>query len=756
MGSRKKSAPIPRTTPQSSGKQQPTLPKPPEEAWIAALPFLLLAVLRIGAAFFPETRLWGLHALAYMPLWAAVILGAAGLLFASPVMYGIFAWKSRWLFADSSKFPSWLWPLFLVLIGGALFWMFRMETYFLGDGAVYLSQIYRYTGGSSFAEDVLFSTGSAPLTGLTIAMLANYLRSLASGPDSLLLFSQSAFWISGVAAGMVYIALSVAAARSLFKDAELRFGFLLLLLFTPALLFFFGYVEYYTLFFVAGLAWFITLTLAVRKTIGIVWPVAMFVILCSLHYMGLLALPSLILLLVSRYGGAAGSRLVRPAVVFGGIGVVLLLGGVYYFASGIAWEGSRVALAIQPFGTEGAIQQYSLLSSWHLADVLNLLFLLGAPVIVLLAFVGWKEKVKDAEALIAITNLLFFSFLLFFGYTCFGMARDWDVNTLWALALLFVLAAVLRDARPEQWRYRFYLAAGAAITATLPWIAVNTTTDSSVERFRDIMALDDTHVTGDFALNGYEHLRKHYRTIGDTEGIMWSVGKKIEMVGYRSDYSAWLTDAMKLKDDRDVRDAFDFAIGRLRTKIGEMERRNVDTLYAGHRDDLLERYYEFVLATYYRSSGTGFSPQYVDEQLAWLRKRAAGSPVFKLLESYLESERTKVVIPNEVVEAAAKGLYQSPKLAIGIASVMINIGKLEVAIDVLQRSFTRNPEATLLAFYLAEAELKLQPPRTLDAERHLRAILAFPEGVSVPKESDKTAILNWAAEKLKEIEAGRK
>ena len=745
MGKTKKSGPPP--TP---------APRAPKGSMIVALPFSLLALLRIGASFMPEARLWGLHALAYLPLWAAVLLGAAGVLFASPLMYGIFAWKARTFFAATPKLPGWLLTAFMVLIGGAFFWFFRMETYFLGDGAVYLSEIFRYTGGSNFAADVLFSTSSAPLTGMIIAGIARFLFDVVAEPGSLMASSQSAFWISGVAAGMVYIALSVAAARSLFKDAELRFGFLLLLLFTPALLFFFGYVEYYTLFFIAGLAWFTTLTLAVRRTISIVWPVAMFVLMCSLHFNGLVALPSLVLLLVSRDGGDKGSRFVRPAVVFSAIGVVLVAAGVYYFASGIAWEGSRIALALQPFGEEGAVQQYTLLSSWHLADVLNLLFLLGAPVIVLLSFVRWKEQLRDTETLIAVTNLLFFSFLLFFGYTCFGMARDWDVNALWALALLFVLAAVARDARPEQWRYRFYLAAGAAMTATLPWIAINVTTDSSVQRFRHIMALDDTHVTGDFALNGYEHLRKKYWASGDSEGLQWAIGKKIDMVGYRYDYAAYLSEAMNLQDGERVRTAFDFAIGRLRGTIEEMDRRGVDSLYAGHRSDVLERYYEFVLEGHNRSAGPGFSPDYVDQQMEWLRKRAGGEPVFRLVEEFIASDRKRTEIPFEVVEISARSFHQSPTLAVGIAAVLVRGGKPELAIDVLQRSFTLNPEATLLAFYLAETELKMQPPLIDAAARHLRALLAFPEGVTVPSESDKAELLDWARKKLKELEADRK
>ncbi|MBE0642899.1 MAG: hypothetical protein IH600_02360 [Bacteroidetes bacterium] len=724
-------------------------------SWIAALPFLAIALLRIGAAFVPEARVWGLHALAYLPLWAAVLLGAAGLLFATPLLYRIFSWKARTFLAVSSTAPAWLWPVLMAVIAGALFWVFRMQTYFLGDGAVYLAEIYRYTSGLPYVHDVLFSTWSAPLTGAGIATLAMYLSKSVTEPGSLMAYTQSAFWLSGLVAGMAYILLSFTAARRMFRDAELRFGFLILLLFTPGVLFFFGYVEYYTLFFTTGLAYFLTLTLAVRGQISVAWPAAAFVLMCAFHLMGVLALPSLLLLVVLRFGGDAGRRLLKPAVVFSAIGAVLIAAGVYYFASGIAWDGSRVALALQPFGSEGAVQQYTLLSGWHLVDVLNLLFLLAAPVVPLLFFLPLREKLRDTEMLIAITNLVFFSFLLFFGYTCFGMARDWDVNTLWAVALLFVFAAAMRDVRPDAWRYRMYLAAGAAMTALLPWIAVNVTTDASVTRFRQIMALDDRHLTGDFALNGYEHLRKYYRSVGDVEGTLWAIRKKIEMVGYQSDYSAYLTEALKLQDGVKMREAFDFATSQLRTRLGEMERRGVDTLYAGHRSALLERYYECVLESHFRSSTPGFSAAYVDDHIAWLRERASGEPLFRLVESRINADRHGTEMPLALVEAAAREFYGSPTLALGIAAVLSHSGQFADAVDVLQRSFTRNPETSLLALYLAETELKMQPQRLTDAEAHLRAVLANPEGVTIQNEGERARLLQWAADMLKRIEESR-
>ncbi|MCZ7556057.1 MAG: hypothetical protein M5R41_06620 [Bacteroidia bacterium] len=729
----------------------PPAPSPVREAsFTLAWPFLLLALLRIGAAFIPHERVWGLHALAYLPLWTTVLFAALGIFAATPMFYSAFLAAAKSMRADAPPVTRALWLLLPVVGGGALFWFLRMETFFLGDGAVYLAEIFRYMNGATFAEDVLYSNGSAPLTGRLMALFATVAHRFVSESGQSTVYSQSAFWISGVLAGMLYVGVSVAAARALFRAAEARFALLFLFLFTPAVLFFFGYVEYYTLVFTAGLAYFSTLALAMRGRIGILWPVALFVLMSALHLMALLALPSLLLLIVHRYGGEGGRRLLTPRNIAVLLGVFFAAGIALYLLSGAAFEGSRVLLALTDFGQEGAVQRYTLLSSWHLIDVLNEVLLLGGPVLLLLPAICWRDRLRDAEVLIATVNLALFSALLFAGYTCFGMARDWDVNALWSLTLIFTVVAGFRDTRVAELRYRFYLASGAAFAAVLPWLAVNLTTDSAVARFRDVMALDDRHVTGDFALNGYEHLRKHYRTIEDTDGVLWAVEKKIDMVGYRSDYSAYLSTVMQLTDPARVRRGFDFATGRLRAALQDMNDRGVDTVYAGHKQDFLERYYEIILEGHHRVGSSGFTSAWTRDHLDWLRPRVAGDPLFIMLE-HLVLQGTEQ-IPLSMIVAGARTLYQSPTIAIGLASQLVVGGENEMAIDVLQRSFTRNPETVLLAFYLAETELKLQPPRVGDARRHLRALLAFPDGLLTGTEEEQRQILQWAERKLKELD----
>lgn len=176
---------------------------PPRELAVAAgTVFAVLALLRLAAAQFPDARIWGLNASAWLPTWAQLLFAALGVLAATPPFLRI---------AGSVMRVPGVLPirgaalLFAVLAGGA-FWIFRMETYFLGDGAVYLSEHFRLLRGLPVSESVLYSTGSAPLTGWLLAQGARLFFSegstLAGNP-------QFVFWIAGAAAGAAFAALAL-------------------------------------------------------------------------------------------------------------------------------------------------------------------------------------------------------------------------------------------------------------------------------------------------------------------------------------------------------------------------------------------------------------------------------------------------------------------------------------------------------------------------------------------------------------------
>ena len=88
-----------------------------------------------------------------------------GVLLASPALYGLFRWKADFL----TRMPPFLVSILAAAGGGTLFWLLRMDTFFLGDGASYLAEHFRWVRGLSISEDVLFSPGSAPLTAWILA-----------------------------------------------------------------------------------------------------------------------------------------------------------------------------------------------------------------------------------------------------------------------------------------------------------------------------------------------------------------------------------------------------------------------------------------------------------------------------------------------------------------------------------------------------------------------------------------------------------
>jgi len=177
----------------------------------------------------------------------------------------------------------------------------------------------------------------------------------------------------------------------------------------------------------------------------------------------------------------------------------------------------------------------------HIFDFVNLLFLLAAPVSIGIALFFKRDSLRRPEILLAFINLVFFTSLAFFGNTSLGIARDWDINAGLGLALIFFMISLARYAdQALVGTYLMYIMAGSALVTGCGWFASNIDEASAVAKFRAIMALDDKHIPADYALTGYEHLRKHYYAQHDSMNVSWAIRKKIECCNYPNDYRDFL------------------------------------------------------------------------------------------------------------------------------------------------------------------------------------------------------------------------
>jgi hypothetical protein len=730
---------------------------PRDLARAAGAVFAALALLRLLAAQFPAARVWGLNTPAWLPVWLQFAVTAVGLLAATPLLYRLFRFKGELIDA----MPTGVLAPLLAVAAGALFWFLRMETYFLGDGAVYLAEHFRFVRGLSVSENVLYSIGSAPLTAWLLAQGA---AALWSAESMLAGNAQFVFWIAGALSGAAFVAMITVFSRRWSEDGTERLAFIAILLSTPAVLFFFGYVEYYTFTFVCITATVFLSIEAARGRVASGWPVLMLLVSAAFHHLSLLLLPGVALALLSRRD--PDGRILRLRTVVGMAIAALIVGGVYYFASGISHGGSRIVLSLAPFGAEGAVQRYTLFSGAHLMDALNMLLLAGAPLLAVLPFLrgrGW-----DPAALVGLTHAIFAFFLMFFGYTGFGMARDWDVNAFFAVVLAMLVLTLLRREEARRRKYLLYLAACGSLAAVLPWLLVNLDSGRSERRFRDLMSLDDRLIPGDFALNGYEHLRKYYQSTGDRTNVAWAIQKKIEMVGYPEDFRKYALAVLEGASPAERPDRYAWMFAQLRDRLHEMDASGVDSLYEGSRAEFCELYVEFLIQL-------GQLPQSASEidvlfrgesaALAALggsasavgtadraESRAAVAALLEMAEGQYMWGRTGVFPGAGAYRSAAGKIETSGTLAFHAGRGLLTAGEQLPAIAALEQALALDSNFTLPAYYLAEAETRLAPPRVDHALEHYALFLSTPERHRIADPSTQQQLMDDARMKSGELE----
>ncbi|MBE0644550.1 MAG: hypothetical protein IH600_10765 [Bacteroidetes bacterium] len=717
---------------------------PRDMALAAGTVFALLALVRLAAAQFPAARVWGLNAAAWLPTWMQFVLAAAGILAATPLLYRIFLLKGRMVEA----MPVALSAVVFALIAGAVFWFARMHTYFLGDGAAYLAEHFRFVRGLPVSEDVLFSTGSAPLTAWPLAQAAKLLwesgGALAENP-------QTVFWISGAIAGTVYVFLVVLFSRRWSESGAERAAFIAILLFTPGVLFFFGYVEYYTFALVGMLATVFLSMESARGRLAPVWPLFALLVSAAFHLMSLVLLPGVLLAVLAKQEKFRMQLTLRNVLLLAA--AALVLGGVYYFASGVAFHGSRIILALQPFGEEGAVQHYTLLSWAHLADIVNMLVLTGAPMLAVLPFL--RRKGWDIPELVGLAHVIFAFFLMLFGYTCFGMARDWDVNAFFGVVLtLFILGLLRREEAPRR-QYLLYLAALGSIVAVLPWLLVNLDSGRSEQRFRDVMALDDRNVTGDFALNGYEHLRKYYQSTDDRANVAWAIQKKIEMVGYPEDFRKYALAVIEgvPAAGRPARYAWIFE--QLRERLRKLQVSGQESLYEGSRTQFRELTIELLLQLGQLPQSGGEVDALFQKEISSLRTLLGEDALLDMVKGQYGWDRNGRFPGAAVYRHAAGEVQESGTLAFYIGRGLLTAEDYIPAAASLEQALALDSGFTLPAYYLAEAEMRIDPPRIDQAITHYDLFLATPDRHRIANPATQQQLMNDARSKSATLEVRR-
>jgi len=368
-----------------------------------------------------------------------------------------------------------------LIITGAVFILFRQRTFFLGDGYLILDLIEK---GIPFRvldnmDYVLHFQSSGLLNQFT-----------ESDPKLI-------YQIGSVGSGLASLVLLVFLLGKLPWPSSRKVLFLGLFLFSGSSLLFFGYVESYS-FLYLFLTAFLVAGLLVLENKFPLWGASVFLGLgLFFHLTAIFGLPALFVLARSAPGYSKRQRWLATA---GPVAGLLLLSAGIHHALGfngrwlenefLAGTNSRSFLA--PFGGPQGI-----FSLHNLVQQINLV-LLVSPVSLVLLFLRTRPLLRNrknpaiAFLLTQAGTIAFLSLLL---ERKLGGARDWDLLAAHA-AVMFLLAVIPtspgispgradRHSRPPA-DLPIALALTVSFLAVVPWIAVNSSAQASVARFRSV------------------------------------------------------------------------------------------------------------------------------------------------------------------------------------------------------------------------------------------------------------------------------
>jgi tetratricopeptide (TPR) repeat protein len=463
-----------------------------------------LSLLRIVASFFPEQRLWGLNLRHYFPSLLRWILVGMVLLVLVPqinaelsdALASLFNSISRRL--DTShkhlKYAA------LSILSFPFFWLFKEKIYLLGDGNLRASEIVAGVG-PHFTES-----------------LDSVLHSLVfriSGLDAYTVYA-----LMSCTAGVAFVYLALILSDRIGERGEekvLAFSVLALL---GSNQLFFGYVESYTLAYVATLAFVFFSWLHLDGKCGFWLPVLAFLFTTSLHLVGLTLVPALIYLASASSGqGGVNHSTASKAQRYGLLvsALIVLGAGLWIVGRNAPSSAGLDSILLFPLGRLKD-SLYPVYSLSHLLDFFNHQLLVSpvGPAIWLAVILscGVAIHLKSGMAkfliLVSIPQLLFALLL----NPQLGYPRDWDLFAFTASGYT-VLGIYLFVRVPAQHRaggvtFATLALVATALLSTVPWIHVNATQDKAIARFEHILSLNPQR-----AALGHECLAYNYRRLGE-------------------------------------------------------------------------------------------------------------------------------------------------------------------------------------------------------------------------------------------------
>ena len=478
--------------------------------------FILIQLLLTHLIDTADARLWGINFAWFLHSDVLIVLLS---ILPVPFLFPNILTRCSIYFAQPKKkkqkwFISIAIMLGFIAIGTLAAWLLRIAYPFLGDGALYVSDLFRVENFRGHESAIIKPTSF--LTGHLIVWITKLVH-----PFDLL--------VPYLLAGIISIALLVL-VLFLFRRRETRASiWLASILFAgsaPALMFF-GYVELYALQYVFTVGFFITGWRALRGRNGLWLPTLMLLLAAGAGSSSLIYLPAYVfLVLVARRQQAFGGKETWLALA---LSVVMILAMVVvYLVVGAAGNAYLIPLLPREQlleGTSFGTMHYTMFSGAHLLDICNALVLnaAAAVLILLVVLVSMRGKVQwtSTPILFAAIGVLAGIAMLFAGNTTFGLGRDWDLASIFAMPVLFLAFSAmmqLHESKSLAMEYVLPLILAFQFSFLLQWILVNHDGSAASDRMYSLVRMNTGVVQPQDTYNGLENLRKYYMNRKDKEG----------------------------------------------------------------------------------------------------------------------------------------------------------------------------------------------------------------------------------------------
>jgi hypothetical protein len=453
---------------------------------ISRIGFGVLFAAVVCGLLVPHARTWGFHFLAYYSVAARIVLLILALAIIAVGTARPRNSRPNPLQSLENFFGPLATDFLLAFACGIVFVLCSAATPLMGDGQLWLNEVM------SNASD--YARNRAPLTLLSVHGLYGILSPLGFA-------AQRVFGLTSALAGVASVLAWLRLRRHLGTDL---LSCLLLGFSWSGVAFFCGYIETYVLA-AALLTWTFVLVIISLDRGRPSWiPVLLGLIAPAFSFAFIVFVPALA---VYVWWTIKRKSLSPRTVLFSSFCLLVVAATVYF---SLGWyHGNDLFLALRQVATRA-----------HGLDFINSIFFVAGPFLVLVA--AWLIAVRfrilwSVKQLVLFLAILFPLIALIMHNPQLGMARDWDIAALLLLAApvisMLIWSRVTLDVSAVR-QVKSFLAAWILLII-VPWIGVQASSERTIHRFTDLLALDPAS-----AATGWDYLGSYDLHRGDVDG--WS------------------------------------------------------------------------------------------------------------------------------------------------------------------------------------------------------------------------------------------